>query len=107
MPISGTTSSEDKQLDTGVNANANSTTTPLSLGDAKYVGLFVKGKTGTHTTHVVTLQLYDGVNWWDLNHTITGEGQLHEEICIGEEIRAKVTTAQGATSTVDITIIIK
>jgi len=96
-----------KQVNTGVNANASSTTTPIVTENAKYIGLFVKGSTGAHATHVVTCQIFDGVNWWDSAHSVTGEGFLDNELCVCEQVRAKVTTSEGATSTVDITIIIK
>jgi len=63
--------------------------------------------TGTGTTFVSTLQVFDGVNWWDTDHIIHGEGNFHEDICVGEQLRVKITTSEGSTSTVDITIIIK
>ncbi len=105
--IYGQTINSDRQNDEGVNANASSITTSLDMNDARYIGLFVKGVSGLHHTHVTTIQVYDGSNWWDLNHSIIGEGQLHEELCIGEKVRAKITTVEGTPSVVDITLIIK
>ncbi len=107
MPTYGSSSKEDKQVDTEVDANASSITTALITNDAKHIGLFVKNFSGAHTTHVVTCQIYDGVNWWDTAHSVTGEGFLDNELCVCEQVRAKVTTLEGGASKVDITIIIK
>jgi len=96
-----------KQVDAGLDSNANSTTTPLELENAKFAGVFIKGSTGTHATHIATIQIYDGVNWWDTSHTIIGEVQLHDELCIAEQIRVKITTVEGGASTIDVTVIIK
>ena len=108
MPISGTASTNDFVTDSGVDADANTTTTPLTLYDATIVGLYIKAVSGTHGTHVVTLQISpNGTDWFDTSHTITGIGELHGISCIAVELRAKVTTVEGATSTVDITVVVK
>lgn len=108
MPITGTTTTADIQLDEGVNANSASTTEPLTMYDAKLLGFYVVAKSGAHTKHVAMLQISpDGVNWFDTTHTVTGVGNLHDVVCAAEEVRIKITTLEGATSTVDITIIIK
>lgn len=95
------------QRNAGINANTGSTTTALVTEDAVNIGLFVKNSTGSHTQHVVTLQIFDGVTWWDTAHTVSQEGFLDSELCVCEQVRAKVTTVEGSSSTVDITIIIK
>ena len=94
---------------TGVNANTTTLGTALALNEAKHVGIYIKANTGSNTTHVVTLQVSadDGTTWYDTNHTITGIGNIHDALCIATHVRFKVTTLQGATSTVDITIIAK
>ena len=108
MPITGNTTTADKQVDTGVNANTNSTTTPLTMYEAKLIGFYVIANTGTNSNHIATLQISpDGTNWFDTDHTITGIGNLHEVVCATEEVRVKITTLEGSSSTVDIIIIIK
>jgi len=108
MPITGATTTADKQVDTGVNANTNSTTTPLTMGEAKLTAFYIVANTGTNSTHVATLQISpDGINWFDTDHVITGIGNLHEIVCATEEVRVKITTLEGSSSTVDIIIIIK
>lgn len=108
MPISGQAAKNDLQLNTEVNADTSSTTTSIEMGDASLAALYVVANTGTHATHVTTLQVSpDGTNWFDTSHTITGVGNLHNISCAAYEIRAKVTTHEGATSTVDITVLIK
>ncbi len=108
MPITGTTTTADRQEDLAVDANTSATTTPLSIGDAKLIGFYVVADTGTNGTHVAMLQISpDGTNWFDTDHTITGIGNLHEIVCATEEVRVKITTVEGAASTVDIIIIIK
>jgi len=108
MPVTGQASTSDSITYESVNANTLWTTTEsLDMGDARNIGLFVKGTSGTYTTLVVTLMIYDGAHWWDTIHTITGEGQLHEILCIAKEVKARVSTVEGAPSTVYISIIIK
>jgi hypothetical protein len=104
-PVGGNDSS---QTDAGVDANAASTTTALVMDNASIAGFYIVAATGAHTTHVATLQTSpDGTNWFDTAHTITGVGELHSVTCVADQIRVKITTAQGAASTVDITVIIK
>ncbi|MBL4820131.1 MAG: hypothetical protein JKY98_03935 [Gammaproteobacteria bacterium] len=98
----------NKQVDTGLDSDASSVSTALVMEGAKLAAFFVVANTGTHATHVITMQVSpDGTNWFDTSHTITGVGNLHNIGCAAEQIRCKVTTLEGATSTVDITIIIK
>jgi len=105
--ITGTASTKDKQADVGVNANAASTTTALEMGDAKSLGFYIVANSGTSTTHVCKLQISpNGTDWQDTTHTVTGIGNLHDISCIADYVRIKVTTAQGAVSTVDITVVI-
>jgi hypothetical protein len=94
------------QADTAIDANATSTTTSLSIIGNYKLGVIVVGATGTHATHVVTLQtsLDDSV-WVDTATTVTGEGRSTLDDVVGLFARAKVTTNEGAVSTVDITII--
>jgi hypothetical protein len=93
--------------DDAVDANAASTTTPLDLDQATTIGMSVRAASGTHATHVVTLQLSmdEGVTYEDTNHTITGIGNIHNVTCLTDFVRAKVTTLEGAASTVNISIV--
>lgn len=100
--------SANKLVSVGLDANSASATNELDLGDAKYIGMYVIADTGTHATHVITLQVSpDDTNWYNTTHTVTGVGFTHEDMCIGHSVRAKVTTLEGAPSTVDVMIFAK
>ncbi len=96
-----------------LNANsldaANSRTDPLSMGDARQVGMFVNAKTGSHSNHIFTLQISgdQAATWEDTTHTITGVGHLENVEVICTHIRAKCTTAEGSASEVDVFLVIK
>lgn len=108
MPITGTATTADKEVDNGIDANTNATTKPLTMYDAKLVAFYIVASTGTHTNHIATLQISpDGTNWFDTEHTITGTGNLHNISCATDELRVKITTTEDSTSTVDIIVIIK
>lgn len=92
--------------ETGIDANTGSVTASVSVGDGSLIGLYVSAASGAHSTHVVTLQISpDGTKWFDTTHTITGAGQIHNITCVADEVRASVTTSEGAASTIDIDII--
>ena len=108
MSVTGSELNEDSIEYNNVDANTLWVATEdLDLSDAKFVGMFVKGATGDHVNHKVIYQLYDGVNWWDTYHEITGEGFFHDEVCVAYKIRAKIETVEGSPSTINIRIIIK
>jgi len=98
-------------IQTTCDVNANSTdsvTESLATADAKYLGLFVTGETGSHNNHVVTIQISpDGESWSDNACIVTGAGAVDDALIIAPYVRAKVKTAEGETSTVSITINIK
>lgn len=96
-------------IETAVNANSTSSVTPsVFTGDASSVALQVVGETGTHATHVVKLQgSVDGTTFVDTATTITGEGGALLTTPVYPWHRAKVTTAEGGTSTVTIGIFAK
>ena len=104
MPIGGGGNDEHSLNETGVDANSTSSVTAaMPIGDSNHVSLFITGTTGTHGTHVVTMQISpDGVKWFSTAHVVTGLGSLHDEICTALEVRAKITTAEGAASTIEI-----
>lgn len=83
--------------------SSNATTTPLDiLSGATRIAAYVIGNAGAFTTCVVTLEVSpdEGANWVATTATITGEGHIDSHICLATQARLKVTTAQGATSTV-------
>ena len=61
--------------ETGIDANAATTTASLDLGHAKTVCFHVVANTGTHATHVISLQVsLDNVNWTTTGQTVSGAG---------------------------------
>jgi len=107
MPVGGGGGNEyDDVAETGVDANATSTTEPVEVGANSLMGMYVKAASGTHATHIVTLQISpDGTNWFDTTHTITGTGDLHDIRCVAVEARVIVSTVEGGASTIDINLI--
>ena len=89
--------------DAGLNANSTSSVGgSIYTGGAASVTLQVVGVTGTHATHVVKLQgSVDNTNWTDTATTLTGNGAAVLSSPAYPYHRAKVTTAEGATSTID------
>lgn len=103
VPTSGEHFSELKQ--TGIDVNAATTTTSLHVDDNKKVAFHVVAATGTHATHVITLQCsLDDINWFDTPTTITGLGVKNNIDIITHFVRLKVTTNEGSAATVDIII---
>jgi len=98
---------------TSLEANAIDTDSTSTVTNALYIngnrslGLFVSADTGAHTSHVITLQVSaDGIAWFDGPLSVTGVGFVQGET-VSANIRAKVTTAEGGTSTCNITIVSK
>ena len=91
---------------TGVDANVlNAVTASLDLFSLKNVSFGVSDESGTHATHVITLQYSaDDTNWFDSSHTITGEGMVDDITTNFQYVRAEVTTAEGAASVVTVGI---
>lgn len=108
MSIGGTKNTGNEHTDSALDANASSTTTPLKTNGGRYISLFVLDDTGTHATHVITIQISgDGVNWEDTANTVTGTGSKVNVLCIAGFVRAKVTTLEGGASTVDVTLVVR
>ena len=81
---------------------------PLEMEGMVYVGMYVCGDSGSHSSHVVTLQVSpNGTDWFDTNDTVTGTGFVKQDLIVATEIRAKVTTAEGATSTCKVYLIVE
>lgn len=87
-------------------ADTNSTSTVTTSHDTLETSTFfceVRAASGTHATHVVTVQCSsDDSNWEDMATTITGTGTATVTDVGARYVRAKVTTAEGAASTCDI-----
>lgn len=107
MPVSGGVSTTETLLNSGLDADDTATiTNEQSMGSGTLVGLYVKTATGVSSTYRITLQISpDGTNWFDTTHTITGQGQLHDITCLASSVRAKVSTAAGSATTIDVFIL--
>ena len=102
-PTSSEHFSELKQ--TGLDANATTTSTTLDVQDNANVAFSIVGASGTHATHVVTLQCsLDDSAWQDTSSTVTGVGVVDNVSITTRYVRLKVTTDEGGTSTIDIII---
>ena len=102
-PTSSEHFSEIKQ--TGLDANATTTSTSLNVQDNANVVFSIVGASGTHATHVVTLQCsLDDSAWQDMSSTVTGVGVVDNVPVTTKFVRLKVTTNEGGTSTIDIII---
>jgi len=88
----------------GIDTNDNTAVTDaLDVRGGNNLAFQVIAKTGTHSTHVITLQVSaDKITWINSTHTLTGVGikdNLTTALCWA---RLKVTTAESATSTCDV-----
>ena len=102
-PTSGEHFSE--LIQAGIDANATTTTTTLHVDDNNKVAFHVVAATGSHATHVITLQCsLDDSNWFDTSSTITGVGVVTNVDVSTHFVRLKVTTNEGSASTVNIII---
>lgn len=90
------------------NLNLNSTSTvsdKIELKSLRSVGVHVVSVSGTHTTHVLTLQLSpdDGTTWCDTTTTVTGSGKyVSNNTCFATHARVKCTTAEGAAAVCNV-----
>ena len=100
---------DDEVKSSNVDANTAATTDSISVSSHGIVGLYVAAVSGTHATHITTLQASpdDGVTWFDTSHTITGVGAVFNIICSATDVRAKITTLEGSASVVDVHIVTK
>ena len=91
----------------GLNANSTATvSSALDVSDNKNVSFTVKAASGTHATHIITLQsaLETSGDWITTASTLTGIGAVDNIQTTMKFVRLKVTTAEGAASTVNIII---
>lgn len=69
------------------------------------ISFFVNGVSGSHGTHVVSLQYSaDDSTWYSsTTNTVTGNGHIDARSpSAGRYVRLKVTTAEGLISTADL-----
>ena len=98
----------NSHTDAALDANALTAGTTMPTHDATYVSIDVKADTGAHANHIVTLQVsFNGTDWFDTSNTITGVGRKTNVLCIAPYVRAKVTTVESGSSTIDLTITIR
>lgn len=88
----------------GLNANSTSTVSSSITGiGKKYASFYVSDAGGAHNTHVLTVQVSpDGTQWFNTSTTLTGVGLIPPVLICCHSVRLKITTAQGASSTINI-----
>jgi len=105
MPYNPTPSSTFiEDIQTNVDANANTTTSSMDIRNASFLRFQVAAKTGTHTTHVIALEVsMDGTIWNTTEVNVTGTGMSNTSSRnVARYVRFKVSTVEGAASTVDL-----
>lgn len=93
-------------IQTNIDANALSVSSWLDIRENTLVSFQVRGNTGSHGSHIVTLQQsFDKTgDALSTSSTVTGLG-IKDNIQISTGfVRLKVTTVEGAASTIDILI---
>lgn len=100
----GSTFVEGTQLN--IDANANTVSQALDISRARDISFQVIANSGTHATHVVKLEVsMDKTNWFTTSLSITGTGITTTSFfSLTKFARLKVTTVEGAASTVDLTM---
>ena len=101
QPSPTTATASDSALDANDTATV---TTSFATGGRAQVELVVSDSSGAHTTHEITVQSSpDDATWTD---TDIVEAQLGTSVgtVIARYIRAKVTTAEGGASAVDVSL---
>lgn len=108
LPVTASTSSSTTSSTAGADVNSTATVTAaLDCSEARRVGVQVTGATGTHSTHVVELQVsVDDTNYYAISTEVTGEGVAEVETA-ATKVRAKVKTAEGTAATADIVVYAK
>ncbi len=93
--------SEAFTVDTDV---VDGVTNSLDINGDSHVGVYVNSISGAHANHIVIIQCsVDKTNWFDSSITVTGLGSA-EGTTVCQHIRAKVTTAEGAASSSNVTL---
>lgn len=78
----------------------------VTLTTETLVTLYVKGNTGTHANHKVMLEVSpdNGNTWVGTRATVEGEGCVSLTV-VCTRVRAKITRAEGVTSTVKVWVL--
>ena len=86
--------------------NSGAVTDTLYINGNRTVGVYVHADTGANTTHVITMEVSaNGTDFFTTNPTVTITGLGYEEFdTIAQHVRGKVTTPEGGTSTVNVTL---
>ncbi len=100
------TTTFSESINAGLDANSTSTVTDtLDIKANREVVFEVYGESGTHATHVVTLQKsLDGTNWTNTSNTQNQLGILNNIQVTARYVRCKVTTAEGGASSIKIIV---
>ena len=100
MPLSNFIECIEAALDTNVGDGVSAS---IDMRDTHKLGVAVVAKTGTHGTHVITVQESpNDTDWFDSSSTITGVGIVEDIEVDMRYARVKVTTPESATSTCDV-----
>lgn len=91
---------------TGLDANDTATVSDaLDISENNFVAYSVQTASGTHASHIVTLQCsLDGTTWHDSTSTLTRTGFVDNVRTTTRFVRLKISTAEGEASTIDIII---
>jgi len=86
-----------------LDANEIGVTPTIDIDGRTIVSFGIYSDAGAHATHVVTLQCsLDGTNWHNVTDaSITGIGIVGSVTVGTRYVRLKVSTAEGASSTID------
>ena len=112
MPVSGGGSGGGSagggvsEVESVVNASASDETDVMDIDGASGLGVYVSAISGAHDVHEVTVYISpNGDDWFETDYAITGIGNLHKITCVSMFAKCKITTAEGAPSTVKINMI--
>lgn len=96
----------EKEIEAFDTDDNGAVTDSLYINGNKTVGIYVSANTGSHATHVITTQVSsNGSDWYDTSpaQDVTGIGYIEFDT-IAQNVRCKVKTVEGSTSTCNITI---
>jgi hypothetical protein len=92
------------QADATVDAAAATTTTALATVGRRRVKIVVAAVSGDNDNHILTIQTSpDSITWTDTTITIEQLGNSNGTV-VAAWVRAKVTTVEGAASSISVTI---
>ena len=90
------------QIDTDDVASATDT---LNIEESLTIGFFTTAVSGTHASHILTLEVSpDGTDWYASSLTKTGVGYANGYTTAAKFCRVRCSTAEGASSQVNVII---